>query len=125
MNEDYAIKEIKGYEGLYYIDNEGNVYSKHSGWLKKLTPYIGGGGKGYNKVSLQKGGKRKTKYNHRLVAEAFIENPWEKPCVNHLDGDRYNNNKENLEWVTHQENTQHYWQNKKSNFQNSKGCLAF
>lgn len=44
---------------------------------------------------------------HRLVARYFIANPLEKPCVNHIDNDTQNNISSNLEWVTHQENTNH------------------
>lgn len=50
---------------------------------------------------------RKTVSVHRIIATTFIENPSELPCVNHIDGDKSNNTAENLEWCTHQSNTEH------------------
>ena len=61
----------------------------------------------YKFVTLLIEGKQKRMRVHRLVAETFIPNPDEKPFVNHIDGNRSNNNVENLEWVTPSENTQH------------------
>lgn len=64
--------------------------------------------KGYYWVTLSSGNKKRCAYVHRLVAKAFLENPEEKPEVNHKDLDKTNNTTENLEWCTRKENVQHY-----------------
>lgn len=62
---------------------------------------------GYEDIKLYKNKKSFHRKIHRLVAEAFIPNPENKPQVNHIDGDATNNNSENLEWVTAKENINH------------------
>ena len=62
---------------------------------------------GYKVVGLWKNNKATAKTVHRLVALAFIPNPENKPCVNHIDGNKQNNHVSNLEWVTYSENTVH------------------
>jgi len=61
-------------------------------------------GKGYLTAQAIIDKSHKNYYVHRLVAEAFIENPQNKPCVNHIDCNTHNNCVSNLEWVTHHEN---------------------
>ena len=96
-------KDIQGYEGAYQVDENGNVYSiRKKKMLKAWKNRFG-----YLKVSLWKDNRGKQFAVHRLVAQAFIPNPENKPQVNHIDCDRTNNNVDNLEWVTNQEN--HDW----------------
>lgn len=94
------MKDIIGYEGQYAITSCGKVWSYKS--QKFLKPYEDGGK--YLKVSLSKNGKVKRFKVHRLVAEAFIPNPEEKPIVNHKNEDKHSNYLNNLEWVTAKEN---------------------
>ena len=63
--------------------------------------------KGYLVAHLSKDNKAKNILVHRLVAESFIPNPNKYPCVNHIDGNKQNNNINNLEWCTHSENDLH------------------
>jgi hypothetical protein len=98
----YMRKAMRGFENIYEIDTEGNVYSLKFNKVRKLKP--GKTSAGYYTVDLRKDGKSKTHYIHRLVAEAFVENPDNKPQVDHYDGDRTNNKVENLRWVSHQQN---------------------
>jgi hypothetical protein len=67
---------------------------------------------GYYQVSLTKNNKQNTYYLHRLLAEAFLPNPENKPQVNHIDGNKLNNSISNLEWVSIKENAIHAHKNK-------------
>lgn len=97
------MKPISGYEGLYSVTMSGFIYShKNKGYLKPLYDEHG-----YVQFSLYKDSKMKTLKVHKLVAETFIDNPGNKPCVNHIDGNKYNNNALNLEWCTYSENNKH------------------
>ena len=94
------MKDIKGYEGLYAITPEGEVYSYKS--KKFLTPY--NSGNGYLKVQLFKDNEKKQYYIHRLVAEAYIPNMDNLPQVDHIDNDKTHNYVNNLQWITHRDN---------------------
>lgn len=90
-----TFKPIKGYEGLYYITEDGRVYSSiQNKWLKTWV------NSGYLVVNLQ---GRKSLI-HRLVAEAFIPNPDNLPVVNHKDENKLNSSVNNLEWCTYEYN---------------------
>lgn len=118
-----ALKEIwhnvKGYEGLYLISTYGRVLSAPRNGTKKdwhfLAPHFVGG---YIQYELSKNNQSKEYKAHRLVAQAFLLNPEKKREVNHIDGDKYNNHLENLEWATTSENQLH------ANYELGKGIRA-
>ena len=95
-----AMKQIDGYDN-YYVTDEGQIYNARTQRFLRATPTSSG----YCRVSLSRNGKIHTYYIHRLVAEAFIPNPDNKPAINHIDENKANNHKDNLEWVTPKENT--------------------
>lgn len=90
----------------YEVSNTGRVRR-----IGSKSDRIPNDSKGYLAVGLYANGKGSTKRIHRLVAEAFIPNPDNKPEINHKDGNRYNNSSSNLEWVTKRENCRHAWDN--------------
>lgn len=99
------MKDIKDFEGLYTIDTFGNITSYHRGAVRPLKTYISGNG--YLLATLTKDGKQEKHYVHRLVAQAFLPNPKDLPCINHLDEDKTNPTLSNLEWTTHLENCEY------------------
>lgn len=122
-------KSIPNYEGIYEISDLGNVrrldgvikagirYNpivKHSG--KLLKPGIKANG--YYAVSLSYKGKVTEYFIHRLVAEVFLENPNNYKVVNHLDGNKLNNQVTNLEWTTYKGN---HWHARKHGLLNNIG----
>ena len=115
MEEKEIWRDVVGYEGLYQVSNNGNVkslsrevnngngtYFTKERILKPMENH-----KGYLGVELQD----KWHFIHRIVATTFIENPENKPQVNHIDCDKKNNRVENLEWCTNSENQIHAYKN--------------
>ena len=91
-------KSIKGYDNVYTIDTEGNVYRNH----KLMKPYDNG--IGYIQVKLRRNGKRFNRYIHRLVWKTFKGPIPECYEINHIDHNKSNNSLKNLELVTHSDN---------------------
>jgi hypothetical protein len=111
-------KDIPGYEGLYQVSNLGRVKSvdrcildttgrKQTKPSKMIAQRKRNHRYKYVSVNLYKDNKIKAHVVHRLVAQAFIPNPENKPQVNHIDENPENNRADNLEWVTAYENM-HY-----------------
>lgn len=111
-------KDIEPHLGVYAVSNLGRVrsYDRVVETSNKRVPrrFIKGqilnlrvDTNGYAHQCLSENNKSYNYKVHRLVAKAFIPNPENKPCVNHIDGDKLNNCVDNLEWVTYSENTHH------------------
>ena len=109
-------KSVKDFDGMYEVSNLGNVRSvdrekiqwnryKNTKRFYKGTLLKQHNLKGYNAVSMWKKGKMYNLQVHRLVAKAFLKNPNNYPCVNHIDGNKKNNKLNNLEWCTYSHNT--------------------
>jgi hypothetical protein len=92
-------KDIQGYDGKYQVSNQGNVRSKRRDGWRLLKQGIGDGR--YCQVHL---GGNHTPRVHRLVAEAFLDNPDNKPQIDHIDGNPYNNIATNLRYVSPSQN---------------------
>ena len=107
MGEEW--RDIIGYEGLYMVSNLGRVKSleRYDSGGRKIKEKVLTGTidkKGYIIVDLTKNNKGKKLKVHRLVAEAFIPNPEDKPFIDHINTIRDDNRVENLRWATHKEN---------------------
>ena len=91
----------------YEVDRQGNIYRIGNDKPK----YQSVNRDGYKVVGLWKNNKSTAKTVHRLIALAFLPNPENIPCVNHINGDKQDNRLENLEWATYSENTIHSFEN--------------
>ena len=99
-------KDVIGFENYFMVSNLGRLFSKRSNRILKQHKTA----KGYMTVATKIGGRQGYSVClriHRLVAQAFVPNPENKPYVNHIDGVKDNNNKNNLEWATAKENSEH------------------
>lgn len=114
-------RDIKGYEGMYQVSNLGNVKSiERKAWngrgyrvIKERIMKTYDNGYGYLFVYLTKDGEQEKCYIHRLVAEAFLENPDNLPEVNHISEDKTDNRLSNIEWCSHIYNQNYGTRNKR------------
>lgn len=124
-------KAITGFEGIYEVNTFGEIRSLtrivlvngNNRLLKEKLLSVRIGRDGYKSVRLSKDGKTYTKYVHRLISEAFVENPFNKTFVNHINGNKLDNRIENLEWVTHSENIKHSYNVGLSHINNHRGVI--
>lgn len=93
---------VESVEKGYFVSLSGNIYNRHGDVMNGAVDRCG-----YLHTILN----RKHRNIHRVIAETFIPNPSNLPCVNHKDGNKLNNSVDNLEWCTHSENTLHSFQN--------------
>lgn len=89
---------VESVESGYFASPSGNIYNRHGDLMVGAADHCG-----YRHTILN----RKNRNVHRVIAETFIPNPNNLPCVNHKDGNKMNNSVDNLEWCTHSENTIH------------------
>ena len=110
--------DVSGYEGIYLVSNLGNIkrlgricIDSRNRFRFYKTKYVGVTNEKseniYRQVELWKRGRNTSHLVHRLVLESFVPNIYNKPTVNHKDGDKQNNCLDNLEWATWSENNKH------------------
>lgn len=122
-------KNIKNYKGIYQVSNLGRVKSltrkvKSKNYCKTVPGIIlklKKTNRGYLHIDLRQNQSHNYQFVHRLVAEAFIPNPNNYPCVNHKDSNPLNNNVENLEWCSQSYNIKYAYKN--GNAKPTNGCF--
>lgn len=112
--------DVKDYEDKYQVSSIGRVRNKITHRILKHALNKNG----YHRVNLFNESGMKSKFVHRLVAQAFIPNPENKPQVNHIDEDKTNNMVSNLEWMTAKENNNHGTRNERSSRKQSIPIIA-
>ena len=142
ITEQWKTAVYKGviYEGLYKVSNLGKILSlnyKNTGKAKLMTP--GDDGRGYLQVNLRKNGESKTCKVHRLIAEAFLPNPENKPCINHkIEGKKgksmnfvffnkdgtIDKERTTIEWATYEENNNYETRNERIAKANTNGIRS-
>lgn len=113
-------KDIKEYESIYQVSNLGRVKRVKTNRVLKAFKNT----QGYLLVHLYKNNDSSNHRIHRLLAQAFIPKPENKPEVNHIDEDKTNNIVSNLEWVTSRENINHGTRNERSSRTQSISIIA-
>ncbi len=107
MKEGEKITHIEGSNGKYWVTNFGRIFRAPCPKRPNWNELNGEENHGYMRVKLSLDSGVQRERIHRLVAKAFLDNPDNKPVVNHIDGDKQNNKAENLEWCTYSENEYH------------------
>lgn len=108
-----SIKQIKNYD-FHYIDEEGFVYSKYKGTIKRLKTFYDSNNR-YECIVISENGKRNHHLIHRLVAETYLDNPNNCSEVNHIDNNPHNNHLSNLEWCDRKYNVEQSYKTMSSN----------
>lgn len=107
------IKELHGFSHRYFITSKGYVFSMATGSLRQLKPSMRGKSRNqYLFIRIEREGTLENRSVHHLVAENFIsEKPFDGAVINHIDGNKQNNDASNLEWTSISENTKHAYKN--------------
>ena len=109
-NKNEIWKDVEGFEGIYQVSNTGIVRRIYPNKIKILKQSNAGGrtGREYLYVNMSANGKYRSSSVHRLVAEAFCKKGPRQGEVDHIDGNKFNNNASNLRWMTHLGNVRAY-----------------